>query len=441
MAAAGLVVWLVAQGGRAEEPSPPPDVAVVTIPSPLHLEDAVTIFRARGFDLLLADAATESARGDLRSARAFPNPVVTASGGRSFTYDPDRCDRPGCSATAVSAGLSDQGLLADLLIGKRRLKIDVAQQALAAAERSRDDAERLLVTTVKQQYIQTVLARVLVGFARETAHSLGETFRLVNDRLRAGDASEADAARAETAKLEAEQAVDAAGQQLGAAQAQLAFLLAARHQVPAFDVDERLPSARTPPALAGATSDSLLALAEEHRPDLAAAAAQERGAEAALALARRQRLPDVALTGNYLQQGRGQDALQPPTATFGVLLPLPILDRNQGAIVKSEAQLRAQRLLREKVEAQIATDVRTAWTAFQSARARAERSQERLVETARKARDLVAYQYQKGAVSLFERLDAERVYVAVTAESFQTMADFWTSLYQLDASVGMELTP
>jgi hypothetical protein len=117
MAAAGLVVWLVAQGGRAEEPSSPPEAAVVTIPSPLHLDDAVSIFRARGFDLLLAEAATESARGDLRSARAFPNPVVTASGGRSFTYDPDRCDQPGCSATAVSAGLSDQGLLADLLIG------------------------------------------------------------------------------------------------------------------------------------------------------------------------------------------------------------------------------------------------------------------------------------------------------------------------------------
>src|SRR4029450_739652 len=106
-----------------------------------------------------------------------------------------------------------------LLIGKRRLKIDVAQQALAAAERSRDDAERLLVTTVKQQYIQTGLSRVLVGLARETAHSLGETFRLVNDRLRAGDASEADAARAETAKLEAEQAGDAAGEQVGGGQA------------------------------------------------------------------------------------------------------------------------------------------------------------------------------------------------------------------------------
>ena len=441
MAAAGVVVWLVAAVGRSVEAPPPEDVAVVSIPSPLHLDDAVSIFRARGFDLLLADAATESARGDLRSARAFPNPVATASGGHSFTYDPQLCDHPGCSSTSVSAGLSDQGLLADFLIGKRRLKIDVAQQALAAATLTREDAERVLVATVKQQYIQTVLARVLVGFARETARSLGETSRLVNDRLRAGDVSEADSARAETAKLEAEQAVDAAGQQLAAAQAQLAFLLAVRNQVPTFEVDEQLPSPRIPPALAGATPASLVALAEDHRPDLAAAAVQERGAEAAVTLARRQRLPDVALTGNYLQEGRGQDAIQPPTATFGVSLPLPILDRNQGGIAKSEAELRTRRLLREKVEAQVTTDVRTAWAAFESARARTERSQAQLLEKARRARDLVVYQHQKGAVSLFERLDAERTYVAATIEAFQALADYWTSLYLLDAAVGTELTP
>jgi cobalt-zinc-cadmium efflux system outer membrane protein len=438
MAVAGALLRLgVASLGHAGEPSA--TVPAAEIPSPLHMGDAVRIFRERGFDLLIADAATESARGDLKTAQAFPNPAVTAAGGRSFTYDPGRCDHPGCSATSVAAGLSDQGLIADLLIGKRRLKIDVAHEALAAAERSREDAARVLLATVKQQYIQTVLARVLLDFARETAHSLGETWRLVIDRLRAGDVSEADAARAETAKLEAEQAVDAAGQQLAAAQAQLAFLLAVRGAVPAFEVDERLPVPRTPAALAGTTPAGLIALAEEHRPDLAAAAAQARSAEAALALARRQRLPDVALTGNYQQEGRGQDALQPPTATFGVQLPLPILDRNQGGIARSESQLRSQRLLRDKLDAQITADVRTAWATFAAARARAERAQSALVESARRARDLVAYQYQKGAVSLFERLDAERVYVAAVVESFQALADFWTSLYQLEASVGMEL--
>src|SRR5262249_60621983 len=142
-----------------------------------------------------------------------------------------------------------------------------------------------------------------------------------------------------------------------------------------------------------------------------------------------------------LREGGGEDAIQPPTAAFGVSLPLPILDRNQGGIAKSEAELRTRRLLREKVEAQVTTDVRTAWAAFESARARTERSQAQLLEKARRARDLVVYQHQKGAVSLFERPDTEPTYVAATIEAFQAVADYWTSLYLLDAAVGTELTP
>jgi outer membrane protein, heavy metal efflux system len=418
-----------------EEPLAP--LAATDIPRHLSLDDAVQIFRERGFDLLLADAATASAKGDLRAAQAFPNPVVAASGGHSFTYDASMC--PGCSATAVNASISDQGLLMDLLVGKRRLKIDVAQQALAAATLSRADAERTLIGLVKQQYTQAVLARLLLDVAHETAKNQAATSSLVDTRLRSGDASEADAARAETAKLEADQAVDAAVQQVEATRAQLAFLLAVRDAVPAFDVDDQLPSAHTPRTVGDSTQDSLTALARENRPDLAAADAQVHSAESGLALARRQRVPDVAVVGGYQQEGRGNEAIQPPTANFGVSLPLPILYRNQGEIAKAEATLTAQHVQRDKVDAQLVTDVRSAWAAFTSARARVDRLETRLLERAHRARDLVDYQYQKGAVSLFERLDAERTFVTVEVEYYQAEADFWTSLYQLEQAVGTEL--
>src|SRR5215470_4879572 len=124
----------------------------------------------------------------------------------------------------------------DQQVGKRNLNIDVAQQARAASMLSRADAERTLIGLVKQQYTQAVLARLLLDVARETAKNQAATFNLVNTRLHSGDASEADAARAETAKLEAEQAVDLAIQQVETARAQLAFLLAVRDVLPAFEV-------------------------------------------------------------------------------------------------------------------------------------------------------------------------------------------------------------
>jgi cobalt-zinc-cadmium efflux system outer membrane protein len=434
-----LLVCAPPRAGAGEEPPGPP--AAPAVPSHLTLDDAIRIFRERGFDLLLADAATASAKGDLRVAQAFPNPLVAASGGHSFTYNPNAPGCLGCSATAVNTSVSDQGLLMDLLVGKRRLKIDVAQQALEAAMLSRADAERTLIGLLKQQYTQAVLARLLLDVAHENAKNQAATSTLVDTRLRSGDASEADAARAETAKLEADQAVEAAGQQVEATRAQLAFLLAVREAVPPFEVDDRLPTAHMPPAVGDSTQESLTALAREHRPDLAAAEAQVRSAEAGLTLARRQRVPDVAVVGQYQQEGRGNEAIQPPTASFGVSLPLPILYRNQGEIAKAEATLTAQHVQHDKVDAQLVTDVRGAWAAFKSARARVDRFEARLLERARRARDLVDYQYQKGAVSLFERLEAERTFVTVQVEYDQAEADFWTALYQLEQAIGTELVP
>jgi hypothetical protein len=62
-----------------------------------------------------------------------------------------------------------------------------------------------------------------------------------------------------------------------------------------------------------------------------------------------------------------------------------------------------------------------------------------LRERAQQARDLVHEEYKKGAVSLLERLDAERVHVAAVGESLKASADFCTACYQLEAAVGMEL--
>jgi len=442
--AAAAAVWgfLALPGpGLAAQPAPQPAEPPAALPARISQEDAVRLFRQQGFDLLLADAAVAGARGDLAVAKAFPNPQVGGGGGHSWNYDRRRCDAPSdCSPTAWNANLSDEGLVFDLLIGKRRLKVDVAKAALEAARLSRADAERTLVALVEQQYSQTVLAGATLGFAREVAKTAAETSRLVDLRFRAGDVSEADSARAATQKLEAEQAVDAAAQGLAAAKTALAFLLGARDGHVDFEVDPQLPAAR-PGLLSGANTDTLLAEARSKRPDLAAAESQLRSAEASLALARRQRLPDVALVANYQQQGTGQEAIQPPTATFGLSLPLPVFYQNQGEIAKAEAAVRAQALQRAKLDAQVASDVASGLAAFQSAAARVQRMDSGLLEHARRARDLVEYQYKRGAASLLELLDAQRTFVATNAEYYQDVGDYWSAFYQLEAAVGAELGP
>ena len=79
--------------------------------------------------------------------------------------------------------------------------------------------------------------------------------------------------------------------------------------------------------------------------------------------------------------------------------------------------------------------------AWQAGRKLVERMQGQLLGRARRARDLVQVQHEKGASSLLELLDAQRTYLAVHAESMQDLSLYWTALAQLEAAVGRELRP
>ncbi|HXZ85869.1 MAG TPA: TolC family protein [Myxococcota bacterium] len=391
-----------------------------------------------GFDLLAADAAVQAAAGDTTIASAFPNPAVSGGGGHTFHYDPKRCVSSGCSATLWAGSVSDQGLLADLVIGKRRLRAEVAEQALAAARLERKDALRTLRALVEQAWVETVVAGALVRTAEEAARASGQTADLVNLRWHAGDVSEADAARADTAKLELDQAVDAARQQLAQSKASLAFLLGDRSGNPSFEVEAQLPACVAPADLRDATAEDLVARARAQRQDLAAADATLASASAGVALAERSRIPDVALIGSYSEEGTGNEALGPPTASLALSFPIPVFYQGAGEVEKARANFDAQRIARARLDAQLAADVASSFAAWQSAQSRVARMESTTLARAKRALDLIDYQYRRGAASLLELLDAQRTFVSTQAEYQQNVGDWWLSLYQLEAATGKE---
>ncbi|HEY2748562.1 MAG TPA: TolC family protein, partial [Polyangia bacterium] len=237
-----------------------------------------------------------------------------------------------------------------------------------------------------------------------------------------------------------DQSVDAAEQALRAAKVQLAFLLGVRGRVPDYQVDQDLPKFFVPSPLTSATVDSLLASAIDHRPDLKALKLQRERALASVSLAKRQRFPDLSLNVQYSQQaGTSNLAAQPPTVSLGIIGTLPLFYFQQGEIKKAEADARTQELQLAKTEAQLSSDVEAALNAFVSTRKLVERMEGRLLDRVKRARDLVLLQYQKGAASLLEYLDAQRTFIANNVEYLQDLANYWTAIYQLEAAVGMEL--
>ena len=404
------------------------------LPDSVTLDQSLQMFRQRGFDLLIADAAVAGAEGDVKIAGAVPNPNWQLWG--SYTTATNMGNAP----WGVNAGLGDSNALEDTISGKRGLRLKVARAALAAARMSRNDAQRTLELMVKTAYIQSVLARDSLDFALQVQTGATQIFELNQTRYKAGAISEAELAKIETAKLQADQAVDAATQTLRAAKLQLAFLLGVRGTVPDFKVDQDLPQFRVPPALASATAVSLLDEALSHRPDLKAADRQRDRAQAAIALAKRDRFPDISLNLQYQQQaGFDASAVQPPTLSLGLMGTLPLFYFQRGEIMRAEADFRTQDLQRAKLEAQLSSDVESAFNAFASTRKLVERMEARLLDRSKRARDLVSLQYQKGAASLLEYLDAQRTYIANNVDYMNELASYWTAVFQLEAAVGMDL--
>lgn len=448
---ASLALLLTAAEARADVIPPAPE-----LPQTLSLEDALRVFRRRGLDLLIADAATRNAEGAVKVAGAVPNPVVSASVGNAFTYSTSAYSKANCNANGADCspwiyniGISDAAAIEDGLSGKRELRLKVARHALAAAKLSRIDAERTITLQVKSAYVQVAEATLASKFASEIAATQATTLKKAQDRYRGGAINEGELQRIEAQKLEAEQAVDSAQNTLRASRVALGFLLGVRGEVPDYDVDTSVLDYSVPPALRDATGRGLLRTAFEHRPDLMGLGYLRQQAAAQQELVKRQRFPDITLGANYAWGGFGgvstNGPLQGQTLTFSISAPIPVFYALQGEQRQAEALHDATSLQHAKATAQVVSDVSTGVAAFVASRKLVERMEGPrrdgggLLQSARGAFEIVATQYEKGGASLTDYLDALRTYIAARNEYFGDLANYWMAVYQVEAAIAKDL--
>ena len=449
---AGLVALAMAtfapRAGHADGAPVPP--SPLLLPQKLSLDDALGIFRTRGLDLLIADAAVYGAEGDLKIAGATPNPAINGAVGRVFNYDPTDYSGTqngsppgntclGCSKYPWAVGVSDNAALADTLTGLRGLRLKVARPALEATKLNRLDAQRVLEFQVKQAYVTVAESRAAADFAREVADASARVLEL--NKLRYPKVIDEGAlSRIETAKLEADQQYDTALANLRLSQLGLAYLLGVRSKVPDYAVDpDLMDHSSLPPKLADATEDGLVKYALEHRPDLGAQSLLKERAEAEIELAKRQRIPQFVLSVQYSQTGTGQSAIQPPTLMFGITVPIPLFYQFTGELQKGQADLSTSSLQQTKLQAQVLSDVGSAYTAYVTARKLVERMETVLLASAKRAADITKIQFDAGSTTLMDYLDAQRTYIATKVEYLQDLQSYWTAVYQLEQAVGTEL--
>jgi cobalt-zinc-cadmium efflux system outer membrane protein len=281
-----------------------------------------------------------------------------------------------------------------------------------------------------------------VGYGEREAARAREAVELARKRFAAGQIRAEDLSRLEMLHLQIEQAVDRARLAHEQARILLAQLLGLTEGAQTFTVvTGPTKSADPPPRLAAMTLPELLVLARERRPDLAAAQAQVEQARARAELARRRVILQFQLQAQYIQQGAAGGWFTPPTAGFGISVPLPVLYQQQGEIGAADAAVTAAEGYVAKVRARVVAEVATAFATFQGTQRTARRAEEQLLALSRDVRDAVGAAYEQGNASLLDYLDTQRSRIANEIEYLTILQAYWTSVFEVERAVGLTFVP
>ena len=171
----------------------------------------------------------------------------------------------------------------------------------------------------------------------------------------------------------------------------------------------------------------------ERRPDLRAAGAARVQADAQLASAERERLPDISVGGAYTHSDFTVSGDNPNTLALTLSLPLPLFDRNQANIGRAQLDQRRADNDGERLRIAVARDVaeavrrgrarRRCWRCSSTGGRRRAGRADRHVRQGRHAlarRDRAAGRrevYRAGAISLIQLLEAQRTYLDTEAST------------------------
>jgi cobalt-zinc-cadmium efflux system outer membrane protein len=290
------------------------------------------------------------------------------------------------------------------------------------------EAARLdVLTETTQRFVVALAARERLALARETLRVARESLEATRARVRAGAASTIEEARSGVvvATLEVEQARREV--ELEAARKALASSWAgeARFTV----LQGQLEEVRSLPPL------ERIAAALRSNPDLARWATELSKREAGVALARAGAIPDVTAGLGVRHFNQTNDA----ALVFGVEVPLPLFDRNQGTrgAMQADAQrvramARASRLSASRA---LIGSHAAALAALETARA----FEARVLPQAKAAYERTQDAYRRGLFRLVDVLDSQRILFAARTEYVNALERYHTARAELERLAGTPL--
>jgi len=316
--------------------------------------------------------------------------------------------------------------------GARSASGENARQLLEAAAQTQDAAVQSLFLAALQSFYTAQATQAAVLSTTEAERAAREGFAAAESRYTVGVATPADRLLAQTALSQATlNRIKAEGEARNA--------LGTLANAMGFKAGQPLTLAPPPAVLPDAAFSqeiaALIAAAEVRRPDLKAAEAQVKAAQAGVDLAQAQGRPTVSLSAGPTWVEADRVAVSGGIVGVTVNLPLFTGFSTTYKVRAAEAQVDVKEAQRDRLRNQVALDV---WRAYQSLTTATQslKTTADLVASAEQSERVALGRYKAGVGTVLDLLTAQSALAAARLQRIQAALDWFVYRATLAQAVG-----
>jgi outer membrane protein, heavy metal efflux system len=384
--AASIFLLFAIAPGQAQTPAPPPDQKTIT------LEELQQMALQNNPTLAQATANIRAAEGRKQQSGLYPNPTVGYQGeeirGGSF--------RGGEQGFFVQQNI--------VTAGKLGLNRNIFEQEKRQAETEADEQKLRVATNVKMSYIQALAAQQTLELRHNLSKLAQDAVETSRQLANVGQADAPDVLEAEVEGQRAELAVTMAEQTQQRVWKELAAVVGNPH-LHLMRLEGTLED--MPPVDAEAFVEKIV----NESPAVKIAELGVKKAEASLARAKRESIPDLQLRAGMQQNLELLGTTGRSTGLQGFVdvgVQIPIFNRNQGNIATSKADLERAQHEVERVKLALRERAASVVQNYAYSQTAAARYQSEMIPRAQKAYEMYAKKYQQMAAAYPQVLIAQR---------------------------------
>jgi len=315
--------------------------------------------------------------------------------------------------------------------GKTSLSQNAAKANVALAEDVYGAEERTIIAEVKKQYamIYSAQRRIEVNLANQEL--LKQMIASVRSKYAVGLASQADILRLEIelSKLENQRAT--LEHDLRVPEAMINTLRA----MPTTTAIPKLPEITL--TSFSLDKDTLVARALMLRRELSAMKNEVIMNKAELAMAQRERFPDLMIGGLYKEKTGMPDTWE---LMVGISIPIApwVSGKVSGRIEESEYKIQRSEALVSDMETMVRFEVIDTWTKAKAHWEQAERYRTSIIPNAQQTLESLLSAYQTGKTDFLSLIDSFRMLQMYKMEYYMEVADYLMHRYDLERAVGFD---